>query len=169
MKTLITFLMLILSQLVLGADVANYNIKRGLLHSGGTARAEVSDLNSEKFVAKLIYDVHKKLLVPIPGHLLKGETIMEFPPEFRDERGYMELETKGTMELEKVSLKFVRRVKWKDKSDAYEVLILPKNGKSKITAIYHPSIPAAGWAKVSITFINNVPIFNGYEVTCEIK
>lgn len=164
MKTLLTLSLLIMSQLTSAGEVANYHIEKGKLHSGGRARVVVMENTPEKFIVKLTYEIFKKILVPIPEDQLKGETLFELPAEFRDERGYLELETKGSIELEDATLKFVKRLKWNNLSDAYQVLILPKNGKSKIEAIYHPSIPAAGWAHIKVTFINNIPIFNGYQI-----
>lgn len=114
------------------------------------------------------YEIYKKILVPVPDDFLKGETVLELPPEFRDERGYLELETKGTMEIEKAKLQFIKRVKWKNVKDAYQVMILPKNGKSKIEVTYHPSIPAAGWGRVVVTFISKIPLLNGYQAEIEI-
>ena len=107
-------------------------------------------------------------MVPIPDSELKGESVFELPPEFRDERGYLELQTKGAIELEDATLKFVKRLKWNNLNDAYQILLLPKNGKSKVEIVYHPSLPAAGWGKILITFINNIPIFNGYQVVINI-
>lgn len=168
MNKWMAFFLLILTNFALAGESANYHIEKGKLHSGGVAKVEVLENSPEKFVAKLNYHIYKKILVPIPEDQLKGETVFEFPPEFRDERGYLELETKGVIELEKAKLQFVKRVKWKNFKDAYQVLILPKNGRSKIEAIYHPSIKAAGWGRVLVTFINSVPIFNGYQVEIEI-
>lgn len=148
--------------------VADYQIEKGKLHTGGSARVEVLESSAEKFVAKLNYQIQKKILVPIPEDQLKGETVFEFPPEFRDERGYLELETKGTMEMEKAKIQFLKRVNWKGHKNAYQILILPSNGRSKVEVIYHPSIKAAGWGKILVTFINSVPIFNGYQVDIEI-
>ena len=169
MKLLTVLCSLLWASIAFAGPSADYHVEKGKLHSGGVAKVEVLENSPEKFTAKLNYHIYKKILVPIPEDELKGETIFEFPPEFRDERGYLELETKGTIELEKAHLKFVKRVKWQNLNDAYQVLILPKNGKSKIEAIYHPSIKAAGWARVVVTFINNIPIFNGYQVEIEIN
>ncbi len=169
MKTLLTITLLFASQFALAGNVANYTVQKGKLHSGGKARVEVVENSPEKFIVNLNYEIYKKILVPIPEDQLKGETLFELPPEFRDERGYMELQTKGVMELEKATLKFVKRVKWKNLTDAYQIVILPKNGRSKVEAIYHPSISAAGWANILVTFINNIPIFNGYQIVIDIN
>lgn len=170
MKTTLTGLLSLLFSinLAFAGPVANYQIEKGKLHTGGTARVEVLESSAEKFVAKLNYHIQKKILVPIPEEELKGETIFEFPAEFRDERGYLELETKGAIELEKAKIQFVKRVSWRGLKNAYQILILPRNGRSKVEVIYHPSIKAAGWGKILVTFINSVPIFNGYQIDIEL-
>lgn len=150
-------------------DVANYHILKGKLHSGGVARIEITDNSAQRFITKMNYEIYKKVLVPIPDDALKGETIIELPPEFRDERGYMELETKGSMEIEDAKLQFIKRVQWRRHKDAYQVLILPKNGKSKIEVTYHPALPAAGWGRVIVTFISKVPLLNGYQAYIELN
>lgn len=168
MKLIIVFAVLILSQLAVANDIAKYQIEKGKLHTGGVAQVEIIENNEEKFVARLAYHIYKKILAPIPNDKLKGETTYELPPEFRDERGYLELATKGTIELEKAHLKFIRRLKWRELNDAYQFQILPKNGRSKIDAIYHPSLPAAGWGRILVTFMSNVPILNGYQIALEL-
>lgn len=167
-KCFLALAVFVVTSLAFGAEVANYHIKKGKLHTGGKAQVEVIEKSADKFSTKLNYQIYKKILVPIPEDQLQGETIFEFPPEFGDERGYLELETKGVIELEKAQLQFVKRVTWRGLANAYQVLILPKNGRSKIEAIYHPSLKASGWAKVIVTFINSVPIFNGYQIVIEL-
>lgn len=156
--------LLIFSANVHANEVATYFITEGKLHKGGKASVEILESNPEKYVAKLTYELYKKILVPIPADELKGESVLELPLEFRDERGYMELEIKKTMELEKATLKFIKRLKWEELDSAYQIQILPKNGKSKIDVIYHPTVRAAGWAKILITFISSAPVLNGYQV-----
>lgn len=168
MKKLITLILFIITTTLFAGDTAKYHILKGKLHSGGKASIEITENSPEKFVAKMNYEIYKKILVPIPDDVLKGETIIELPPEFRDERGYMELEAKGSMDIEDAKLQFIKRVKWQKYNDAYQVLILPKNGKSKIQAIYHPSVAAAGWAQVIVTFISKVPLLNGYQAYIEL-
>ena len=41
MKTLLTMTILLASQIVFAANVANYSIEKGTLHKGGKARVEV--------------------------------------------------------------------------------------------------------------------------------
>lgn len=163
------FSLLFTMQFAFAGPVANYTIEKGKLHTGGTARVEVLDSSEDKYITKLNYHIQKKILVPLPEDQLKGESIFEFPPQFRDERGYLELETKGSIELEKVKLQFVKRVNWRGLKNAYQALIIPKNGKSKIEIIYHPSIKAAGWGRVLVTFVSSVPILNGYQIMIELE
>lgn len=169
MKYFMMIPIFMLSHVVLSSEIATYNIQKGLLHTGGSASVQILENAPEHFVAKLKYKILKKILVPIPDDQLEGESIIEFPQEFKDERGYMELETKGTIELKDVVLNFIKKVKWSGHSDAYQFSIIPKNGKTKILAVYHPALPAAGWMKLVITFINNIPIFNGYEIIIDYK
>lgn len=152
----------------LSADTASYHILKGKLHSGGKASVEITENTDLKFVALMKYEIYKKILVPIPDKVLTGENVIELPPEFRDERGYMELEAKGSMDIEDAKLQFIRRTKWQSYKDAYQILILPKNGKSKIEVTYHPSVPAAGWGRVIVTFISNIPLLNGYQAQIEL-
>jgi len=170
MKKIITLLLSIFFiNMVSASDTANYHILKGKLHSGGSAKVVITENSPERYVAKMTYEIEKKILVPIPDDVLRGENIISLPPEFRDENGYMELETKGIMEIEKARLQFVKRVKWKTYNDAYQIIIFPKNGKSKIEVTYHPSVPAAGWGRVIVTFISNVPLLNGYQAIIELN
>ncbi|MBY0415710.1 MAG: hypothetical protein K2Q18_16165 [Bdellovibrionales bacterium] len=164
MKAITLIAMTFFSLKSFAGPLAQYYITEGKLHKGGKASVEVLENSEEKYTVKLTYELYKKILVPIPSDELKGESVLDFPAEFRDERGYMELESIGSMELPKATLKFVKRINWENLPDAYQFLILPKNGKSKIDIIYHPSVKAAGWAKILITFVSSTPILNGYQV-----
>lgn len=171
MKKLITLLfsVLFINLAVAASDTANYHILKGKLHSGGSAKVVITENSAERYVAQMTYEIDKKILVPIPNDVLRGENIISLPPEFRDENGYMELEAKGSMDIEKARLQFVKRVNWKTFNDAYQIIIFPKNGKSKIEVTYHPSVPAAGWGRVIVTFISNVPLLNGYQAIIELN
>lgn len=169
MKAISTLLMTIFVTFTHAAESAGYHILKGKLHSGGTARVEIVQESAQVFSVKMEYEIYKKILVPIPDHVLKGDTIVDLPPQFATEAGYLELETKGVMEIDRATLKFVGRTKWKEHTDAYKILITPQNGKSKIEVTYHPSIKAAGWARILITFINPLPVLNGYQAQIEIN
>lgn len=149
-------------------EMVNYHIAKGSLHKGGVAKVEVTTKNKKSFVTKMSYEIFKKTLVPIPSKALRGETIISMPPEFSTSKGYQNLEKKGVMEIDKAKLQFVKKTSWRGMSGAYNILILPKNGKSKIEVLYHPTIKAAGWARVVITFISPYPILNGYNAVIEV-
>jgi hypothetical protein len=150
-------------------ESANYHIQKGTLHKGGSAQIVILEKTKKKFSAKMSYVINKKILVPIPKKVLEGETVINLPPEFKDKRGYAALEKKGFMEIENARLQFIKRMTWNGKEGAYDILIQPSNGKSQIEVIYHPSIPAAGWGKVVITFISPYPILNGYHAVIELN
>lgn len=114
------------------------------------------------------FDVKRKDFVPVPAKLLKGSSIMEFPNEFRTEAGYKNLEKKKTLEIPKAHLIFIKRIDVANLKGAYLFEIHPKNKKSKIDVVYHPSLPAVGWNMVKITFISSIPILGGYELVAEL-
>lgn len=165
MKTLFLILFMITSSL---AHSAQYTLREGKLHKGGVASVEVLPHDS-LFIVKMGYEVYKRSWVPAPPEALKGDTVLELPTEFKDERGYLELETRGTMSIPDAELKFIRRTNLGKYKNAFEVLVLPKNGKTKIEVIYHPEVPEAGWAQVRITFISPVPLLNGYQAIADLK
>lgn len=169
MKTILILLILFFTQIAGAADIAQYLIEKGSLHKGGVASVEITNDTEEKFTAKMNYEIYKKILVPIPESKLKGQAIFDLPTEFRDETGYLELEAKGTIEIQEVTLEFIRRTTWNNLENAYEFFIIPKDGESKIKVIYHPSIAAAGWANVEVTFISTSPILNGYKLKMNVK
>lgn len=165
MKTLLLILIMTMSSL---AHSAQYTLREGKLHKGGVASVEVLPHDS-LFIVKMDYEVFKRSWVPAPAEALKGDTVLELPTQFKDERGYLELETLGSMSIPDAELKFIRRTNLGKYHDAYEALVLPKNGKTKIEVIYHPNVPGAGWAQVRITFISNVPLLNGYQAIADLK
>jgi hypothetical protein len=169
MKVFLVLTLLICSTTLLALESADYHILNGSLHKGGNAKIEITEKSKKKFVAKMSYELIKKLLIPIPSKILKGETIISLPPEFKDQRGYVKLAKLGSMEIDQANLKFIKMTTWNNKSGVYDILILPKNKKSKIEVFYHPSVPAAGWSKVIITFISPYPILNGYNAVIELN
>lgn len=146
---------------------AHYKILEGKLHKGGVAHTEVLP-DPKLFRVKMGYEIIKKAWAPISSEFLKGEKMIDLPVQFKDERGYLELESHGSMTIPDGHIKFIRRTNLGDKYDAYEVLVLPKNGKAKIELIYHPDLPSVGWGRMKITFISQIPLLNGYEVTMEL-
>ena len=167
MKTLITLISLFMT-LTSMAQTANYTVKEGKLHKGGTVTVKVID-TVNAFKVKTTYEIDKKAWVPVGSEYLKGETITNLPEQFKDERGYLELETRKEMKIEKAKLKFIKRTTVGKNKDAFVIEVLPDNNKSRTTITYHPDLPALGWASVVITFISDLPLLNGYQVIAELK
>lgn len=168
MKCLITFIILIFTSLTFADTGADYHILKGKLHRGGKGHIEVMP-DEENFIVKMNYEIWKKPLVPVDDDELKGQTTVVLPPQFKDERGYLELETLGSMTVPKAELKFIQRVKFRELEGAYQFLVIPNNGKSKVEAIYHPSLPSTGWGRVKIIFISKFPLLNGYQAVAEMN
>lgn len=168
MKTLIILFTILFMNMAISAPKARYEIQSGKLHKGGNAYTEVMP-DESKYIVRINYDIDKKSWAPVPSDVLKGEHIFELPLQFKDERGYLELETMGSMTIPDGIIKFVKRTTIANKKDAFEVLVLPKNGKSKIELIYHPELPSIGWGQVKITFLSKAPVLNGYEVVLKLK
>lgn len=95
--------------------------------------------------------------------------MLDLPADFRDERGYLELETKGEMKISDARLKFLKRINIGSLRNGFLIEVYPDNGKSKTRISYHSELPSAGWAKVEITFISHVPLLNGYQLHAELK
>jgi hypothetical protein len=148
-------------------EIGNYKIREGKLHKGGTARVEVLSA-TERFVVKLSYELKKKPFVPVPESELKGESIMELPLDFQDERGYLSLEQSGMMEIQDAQVKHLKRIKVGEFDDGHLIEILPRNGKSRTEISYHSSIPAAGWWSIKIKFISTIPLLSGYVINAEL-
>lgn len=168
MKTLILFSVLLFTVNVFASNKAHYTILEGKFHKGGTAYTEVLP-NSKSFIVRMGYEISKKALVPVPSEYLKGEETIELPSMFQDERGYLELEAKGQIKLEDGVIKFVKRTNAGKLKDAYEVVVLPKNGRSKIEVVYHPELPSVGWSNMKVTFISKIPMLDNYQILMVIK
>lgn len=167
MKRLTGAILLMLSLTTWAAGVAHYDVTKGQLHTKGKVTTTILP-DAEKFKVQMDFDVKKKSLVPVPSKLLKGRSVMEFPQIFRTEEGYAELEKKGSLDSPKAELRFVKRADFGTYKDAYFIQILPKNKKSKIDVVYHPSLPAVGWAEVKITFLSAIPVLDGYELQAKL-
>lgn len=154
---------LLVSGMALASDV-NYQIKPGKLHKKGTVTVSVRpDLRT--YVVDINYHLKKKSMVPVPDSLLSGKKTMEFPPEFRTEQGYKNLEKNGTVDIPKARLHFVRRVELTGaKGAGYLLEVKPTNKKSKLAITYHPSLPGTGWQEVRITLLSALPVVDGYEI-----
>jgi hypothetical protein len=146
---------------------AHFKVLKGTLHKKGTVVAKILP-DPKKYDVLLEFEVKKKSLVPVPASLLKGSKTYEFPLDFRKEDGYKKLEKEKELTIHKAVLKFVKREDIEDLKGAYFIQVLPTNKKTKIDIIYHPSLPSVGWLNVTITFISNYPILDGYELKAEL-
>jgi len=165
MKTFVT-LLFTLSTLPLFA--ADYIIEPGQLHQKGTAKIEILT-SATTLKTSMSYDLVAKDFVPVPKKFLKDKKTMEFPAEFRTVKGYQQLEKLKVIKMPKAELKFVKRANSGNLKDAYFVDVLPTNKKSKISLIYHPSLPDVGWQEITITMISKMPIVDGYKLKAKIK
>jgi hypothetical protein len=160
MKILLTFICFISTAF---AQTAHYDVKEGKLHKGGRLSVEVVN-RTEMFRVKVKYAIDKRGWPPVPSDDLRGESIIDLPVAFADERGYLELESKLEMKLPEANLKFVKK-----EGSSFVVDVLPYNGKSSIRITYHSELPAAGWKRVVITFISKVPLLNGHQIRAELN
>ena len=169
MKFVTHFLLVfILLPIAFAANSADYQVQPGKLHRKGKVIVNILP-DQEKYRVKMDFNVKKKDYVPVPGKLLRGTTIMEFPKEFRTEKGYKELEKNKTMSIHKADLRFVKREDVGDLKQAYFFEVHPTNKKSKIDIIYHPKLPSVGWLEVDITFLSNIPVLDGYELEAKLR
>lgn len=150
------------------SNTADYKVLSGTLHKRGNIKVQILP-DTDKYKVQMDYDVKKKDWVPVPGKLLKGKTVMEFPQEFRTEAGYQHLQKDKKMEIPKAVLKFVKRADFGALKNAYYLQVLPTNKKSKIDIVYHPSLPSVGWSRVKITFLSPFPLLDGYELIAQFK
>ncbi len=159
------FVFSLLLSLMTVADQSEYIVEKGKLHSGGSAT--LIDLDHEDdqfFIIKINYEIIKKKLAPIPESQLKGDSEIIFPKEFKSEDGYKNLETQKVIEIRGSRIEFLRRVDLGTLKNAYEIVVYPRNKRSKVTFIYHPNLNHLGWKEVSIVLINKLPVLNGYEI-----
>lgn len=142
---------------------AQYRVLPGSFHERGTIIAKVLPDDS-RFDVQMIFDIKKKYYTPVPEKLLKGSKIYEFPAKFRTEQGYKDLEKLKMVDSPKATILFQKRANSGKLKNAYFFQVLPKNKKTKVDIVYHPSLPSLGWSKVKITFLSKIPVLNGYEV-----
>lgn len=165
----ITLILITLLFSSLACAKANYKILEGKLHKGGIASVTVTE-SSKSFTLRMSYRLQKKELVPVPSKHLAGETTITLPTQFKDERGYLELEQKKVMDVDGAKLTYLGRTSIDKKlDDAHRILVNLKNGKGKIEVVYHPQLPEAGWHKLTMTFISSIPLLNGYRVVGELS
>ena len=69
-----------------------------------------------------------------------------------------------SMEIKGTIIEFQKRVDFGVLKNGYEVIVYPRNKRSKILFYYHPELNHLGWKEVSIILVNKLPVLNGYEI-----
>jgi len=148
----------------LDVEKSVFNVYGGKLHTGGRIEALVDpdQARSGVVTVKLKYAVRKKIYVPVPQSVLNGDEEQDIPESFLDERGYLELESKGSSELEKVTLIHQGRFNLGKFLNCHKVLIKAKNGKSSTTVYFHPSLKGLGWKMIELVLHTNIPALGDY-------
>jgi hypothetical protein len=148
------------------AQTSSFMILPGKLHKGGDLKATAStfDQSKDQFMVVLNYKILARALVPVNPKYLTGSYTQMLPLSFLDERGFLELEIKKTMNIQDAIIKHLGRVNIIPYKDAHFIGIYPTNGKSKIFLSYHPQIKGLGWQNLSLILNLNVPIFSNYEL-----
>ena len=142
----------------------HFKVIPGKFHAGGKAVAQIKSTNDAKrtMVVKLDYEVVKRWGVPVPSEYLKGTDNRELPLDFIDERGYLNLEAKGPMDMEEAVVYHKGRVTVGKFSNGHHVKIVAKNGRSETEVFYHPNLPELGWGKVKLTVHTPIPFLKSY-------
>ncbi|HLW56975.1 MAG TPA: hypothetical protein VKY27_06290 [Bacteriovoracaceae bacterium] len=148
-------------------STASYVFSQGTLHQGGNATIEVVD-HPDLFKIRLSYSLKKKLLVPVPEKYLNGEFTLELPPQFKEETGYLKLEKMKSMDTQKAKLVHSGRRDFYEYTGAHLVHIHLYNGRGEAQILYHPSLPAAGWAEVKLMIKTELPLLENYTLMAEI-
>jgi hypothetical protein len=158
MKIVIATLLLPLQLLA-----SRYEIAPGKFHKKGQADITVLP-ETTVYKVRMSYKLKSKDMVPVPKKFLQDEKIMEFPAEFKTEAGYQQLEKIQRINIPKATLTFTRRGDFANLKNAYFIEVRPHNKKSKINIVYHPSLPATGWQKITITMLSSFPLLDGYKL-----
>lgn len=147
-------------------EALNFKILPGKFHLGGKASAVILSTDTQRgvMIVKLDYEVIKKALVPVPNEYLKGGLDQELPLEFSDERGYLNLEKQGTMDLPEATLIHLGRVSIGNHQQGHRVKIKAKNGRSETDVYYHPHLPELGWGKVGLLLHTPIPMLKDYSL-----
>lgn len=144
-----------------------YRLLEGSLHQGGTAAIELIE-NPGPFKIKITYQLTKKNFVPIPHHLLLGEVVLELPPIFKDETGFLELERKKQMDIGKALLTHLGRRDYYEYLNGHLIQVSLHNGRGEAQVFYHPSLPSPGWGELTITIKTDLPLLNRYTLIAQI-
>ncbi len=161
MKTLIFALLFTVG--AMASEMTTFDILPGKLHKGGFLTAEPEMIpNTDSMIIEMKYEILKKGLVPVPSEFLKGSYEQKLPAIFLDERGYLELEKKGSMKIDEATVKHLGKAEYRGMDDAHYVQIIPDNHKSEIFLVYHPAAPGLGWDKVKLVLHTGLPMLDDY-------
>ncbi len=159
--------LLLFTSSLFASEVAHYKIRPGKFHKGGKIKISVQETKHHAIV-KINYKVKKKAFVPVPRKYLSRVYSRAIPLKLMQERGYDELAKKGVMNLPKARIKYLGRKDYHSYRNCHVIKILPTNGKSELTAFYHPNIPAAGWVYVKIK-IKNIRFLKSYTMEAKYR
>jgi hypothetical protein len=153
------------------AQTSSFIVLPGKLHKDGTLKATASsfDQTKDQFEVVLNYKIVARSLVPVDPKHLTGSYTQILPLSFLDERGFLELEIKKTMNIKDAIIKHLGRVDIKPYKDAHSIGIYPTNGKSKIFLSFHPLIQGLGWQNLVLILHLNVPFLSNYELKGNLK
>jgi hypothetical protein len=153
----------IINEAIAHDDPIIFHFESGLAHKGGIARAKAVPSYSPGLVKIHIdYQAYRKLMVPVPAHLLNGETTLFIPKEFTTEQGYKNLEKNKKQNLPDATLQHMGRVRVGKYTNVHHIKITAKDGKSITDLYYHPSAPGMGWLKMKL--LVELPVLGFYEV-----
>ncbi|MBU6154253.1 MAG: hypothetical protein KGP28_08110 [Bdellovibrionales bacterium] len=142
---------------------ASFEISPGKLHKGGSLTAQTLASEDPGVIKiRFEYEIQKKSLVPVPSAYLSGVYDQSLPAGFLEENGYLELEQAGAIETDDATIIHQGRVPHRNLSNAHLIQILPKNGRSEVHLVYHPSIPGFGWDEIKLILHTGIPLLGDY-------
>lgn len=145
-----------------------HDISRGKHHKGGEISIEVIKKTDTSFVANLAYKIKKKIYVPIGNSKLRGQVDQALPISFSTLEGYIDLEAKKSIKVDRATVKFIKRESVGEFYDSYKIQIIPDNKKWVGFLWYHPSVEGTGWFKSSLTLLS-IPVLGDYSLNSYIR
>jgi hypothetical protein len=144
-----------------------YTIAKGSIHKGGWITVVASEVG-EMALIKINYEVKKKIFIPgFVKKYLKGEHTQKLPKSFLYETAYLDLEKDKILDIGEARVVHEGRASIGRYKDCHKIKIMPKNGKSEMTAYYHPQVGDAGWVHISLT-IKKIPVMGNYNLTADL-
>jgi hypothetical protein len=145
-----------------------YTIKKGSMHRGGWIKVEAKQINSLAHM-NIEYQVNPKMFIPgFVKKYLKGIHVEKLPKAFLYEEAYLSLERSKSLELEGANIYHQGRIDVGRYTNCHKVKIVAKNGKSEITAFYHPQVGDAGWVHINL-IIKKIPLMKTYNLKADLN